>query len=146
MMKNIIHIIKTTEEAINTPYEIGTNDCNIIVLKLLDRICGTEYEKLAVGQYTSITAGKKLFKKNGFKNLEDMVKRHCVEVDTPIYGDVYIDGLNASIFLHGSYIEVDHELHKFKSVQVPAGLTGKIYRIKIDKEITTWADQVQLAY
>lgn len=101
VMKNIINIIKITEEAINTPYEIGKNDCNIIVLKLLDKVCGTEYEKLAVGQYTSITAGKKLFKENGFKNLEDIIKRHCDEVETPIYGDIWIDGLNASIFLHG---------------------------------------------
>ncbi|MGC1010321.1 DUF6950 family protein [Pantoea agglomerans] len=142
-MKNIINIIKITEEAINTPYEIGKNDCNIIVLKLLDIVCGTEYQNLAVGQYTSITAGKKLFKVNGFKNLEDIIKRHCDEVDTAIYGDIWIDGLNASIFLHGSYIEVDHELHKFKSVQVPSELTGKIYRINKDKEINTWADQVQ---
>lgn len=145
-MKNIIKIIKITEEAISTPYQIGKNDCNIIVLKLLDSVCGTEYQNLAIDQYTSITAGKKLFKANGFKNLEDIVSRHCVLVDTPIYGDIYIDGLNASIFLHGSYIEVDHELHKFKSVQVPAELTGKIYRITNDKEITTWADQVQQVY
>jgi len=128
-MRNKIHkIVEIADQTVSTPYVIGQNDCNILVLKVLDLLCNTNYAEKATG-YTSIKEGLKIFKEHGYDDLEALVQEHCSVVETPILGDIYIDGIQASIFLHETYIEVDHERHVFQNVHTPKDLKGKIYRI-----------------
>lgn len=130
-MKSKIHkLVGIVDQTVQEPYLIGTNDCNILVLKTLDLLCDTDYTSKALGKYTSIKEGLKIFKDNGFSGLEDLVLKYCEVVDSPIFGDIYVDGINASVFLHGSYVQIDHEHHVFNNTRIPKDLTGKIYRIR----------------
>ncbi len=130
-MKSKIHkLVGIVDQTVQESYLIGTNDCNILVLKTLDLLCDTDYTIKALGKYTSIKEGIQIFKDNGFSGLEDLVLKHCEVVDSPIFGDIYVDGINASVFLHGSYVQIDHERHVFNNTRIPKELTGKIYRIR----------------
>lgn len=128
MRSKINKIVEIADDTINNPYVIGENDCNILVLRVIDLLCDTNYTEKATG-YTSIKEGLKIFKDNGFKDLEELVQKYCTEVEIPILGDIYIDGIMASVFLHETYIEVNHERHVFQNVHTPKELKGKIYRI-----------------
>lgn len=123
-------IVALVDDAVSKPYEYGTNDCNIIVLKLLDLMVGTDYLSLAEGKYKTLQGGLRLFKKNDFKDLEDMVSRHCEVVDRPILGDIYLNGINASVFLHNTMLQINYEHNQFYVSQIPEELEGKIYRIR----------------
>lgn len=129
MRSKLSKIVEITDETISKQYEIGSNDCNILILRHLDTMTGSNYAVLAIGQYTTIKDGYKLFKKNGFANIEDVVKTHCTEVDVPIFGDIYINGINASIVLNGTYLQVDHNNNTFSNVPLPKDLEGTFYRI-----------------
>jgi len=130
-MRNKLHkIIEITDDVISREYELGQNDCNTLVLRVIDLMAGTDYTNLALGKYKSITGGKKVFRENGFKHLTDLVTRHCTEVPFPIMGDIYIEegGVNASVILNNTYISVDHENNKFNNKQLPSEMAGKFYR------------------
>lgn len=55
-MKNLHNeIMNIIQYAIDNPYQFGDNDCNIIVLRIIDLINGTTH--LANREYTSIQEG-----------------------------------------------------------------------------------------
>ena len=126
--EKIKHIVELTHEAVNTPYELGKNDCNILVLKAVDIMCSTEYAQEAIGKYDSVSGGLKLLKDYGFDSLEDLVSKHGTLTEYPIIGDILIDGLNASVCLHDSYVEMNHETNSFTIGRLVRE-KGKYYRI-----------------
>ena len=66
-MKNLHNeIINIIQYAIDNPYQFGTNDCNIIVLKLIDLINGTT--ALSNRQYTSVKEGIAGLNKEGWNH------------------------------------------------------------------------------
>lgn len=55
-MKNLHNeIMNVIQYAIDNPYQFGDNDCNIIVLRIIDLINGTT--QLANREYTSVQEG-----------------------------------------------------------------------------------------
>lgn len=130
MKKNISRLNRIVLNTIDTPYAYGTNDCNILVIKVIDLFCGTQYLDIAYGKYDTIRKGINLLKRNGFMSIEELVLKHADEVTTPIFGDIWIDGLNTSLILHNhTWIALDHENLEFK-VERFTEQKGKFYRIR----------------
>ncbi len=129
MRQNIIKIHNIAQGCISTDFALGQNDCNILVLKVIDQVCGTNYTDLAVGKYKTIKAGQKLFTKHELGSLEDICKRHGQEVDTPVFGDIMINGMHGSVVLDGKYLALNDDSTGFSIAVLPWLYNWKFYRI-----------------
>jgi len=129
MRNNIIKIHNTAHACISTQFELGQNDCNILVLKVIDQVCGTNYTDLAIGKYKTIKAGQKLFTKHELGSLEDICKLHGVQVDTPVFGDIMVNGIHGSVVLDGKYIALNNDSTGFNVAVLPWISDWKYYRI-----------------
>jgi len=129
MRENIIKIHNIAQECISTDFALGQNDCNILVLKVIDQVCGTNYTDLAIGKYKTIKAGQKLFTKHELGSLEDICKRHGQEVDTPVFGDIMIYGMHGSVVLDGKYLALNDDSTGFNVAVLPWLHNWKFYRI-----------------
>ncbi len=129
MRDNIIKIHNIAQECISTDFGLGQNDCNILVLKVIDLVCGTNYTDLAIGKYKTIKAGQKLFTKHELGSLEEICKRHGQEVDTPVFGDIMINGMHGSVVLDGKYLALNDDSTGFSIAVLPWLHNWKFYRI-----------------
>jgi len=129
MRYNIIKIHNIAHTCISTQFELGQNDCNILVLKVIDQVCGTNYTDLAIGKYKTIKAGQKLFTKHELGSLEDICKLHGVQVDTPVFGDIMVNGIHGSVVLDGKYIALNNDSTGFNVAVLPWISDWKYYRI-----------------
>jgi len=129
MRQNIIKIHNIAQECISTDFALGQNDCNILVLKVIDQVCGTNYTDLAIGKYKTIKAGQKLFTKHDLGSLEEICKRHGHEVDTPVFGDIIINGMHGSVVLDGKYLALNDDSTGFSIAVLPWLHNWKFYRI-----------------
>ncbi|MDU5442519.1 MAG: hypothetical protein E6105_06915 [Finegoldia magna] len=129
MRNNIIKIHNIAQNCISTEFELGQNDCNILVLKIIDQVCGTNYTDLAIGKYKTIKAGQKLFTKHELGSLEDICKQHGVQVETPVFGDIMVNGIHGSVVLDGKYIALNNDSTGFNVAVLPWLHNWKFYRI-----------------
>lgn len=123
-------LIRIAENAIEQEYELGKNDCNLMVLEWIDTLCGTDYMSVGLGKYSTIQEGIELFKSIGFSGLEELVQNHGTVTEFPIIGDVLIDHINASVVLNGTYVSLNHDSMKFEIQRLEnAKANTKYYRI-----------------
>lgn len=127
--KIISSIGKIISETKNTEFGYGTNDCNLLVLKLLDLRCNTQYFEKGYKQYSTMKEGYKLFVNNGFKNLLDVVLKHCIEVSVPCFGDIAMIGSHGSVVVnHGKILVLDDANKQFVIKDVNEIKEIKFYR------------------
>ncbi|EJD6390023.1 MULTISPECIES: DUF6950 family protein [Klebsiella pneumoniae complex] len=92
--EKMIHneIMKIIEDAMKQPYEYGKNDCNIVALRIVDLLCGTEWSKVA--EYSTLKEGIKQLQDLGFNSTQDIIEKECKQVEVPIDGDIWLDDEN----------------------------------------------------
>jgi len=128
--ERIKHLLTHAEDVLSKPYELGTNDCNIIVVKAIDILCDTAYTPIAYGQYTTVKDGLQIFQDNGFEDLEDLVSKHGSVTEFPVIGDIMIDNLNASIVLNDCVLAVNHTTKQFEVKRLSDFRDKVFYTIK----------------
>ncbi len=85
-------IMSIIETALNSPYEYGTNDCNIVSLRIIDLLCGTSWCDIA--KYSTLKEGLKQLQDLGFNSTHEIVIKECKEIEVPIDGDIWVDTNN----------------------------------------------------
>ncbi|HDS8977247.1 TPA: ornithine carbamoyltransferase [Raoultella ornithinolytica] len=90
MIHNEIMLI--IETALNSPYEYGTNDCNIVALRIIDLLCGTNWCDIA--KYSTLKEGLKQLQDLGFNSTHEIIIKECKEIEVPIDGDIWVDTNN----------------------------------------------------
>jgi hypothetical protein len=130
MKKHIAGINRIVQETISSEYQYGINDCNIFIIKVIDKFTGSNHLERAYGKYDTLRKGMNLLKKNGYNTIGEFVAEHSEEVTRPIFGDIYIDEHNASLILHNNtWLEFNHETQEFKISRFNE-TKGKLYRIR----------------
>jgi hypothetical protein len=122
-------IIKIIQDAIDNPYEFGTNDCNLIVLRMIDLINGTT--TLAVREYTTVKEGIAGLNKEGWNHTGEIVEAYCDEVQHTIDGDIWLDPDNPLIMAlvaSGRVLGVNQDHTGFELQYKPT--KGKYYRVR----------------
>ncbi|WP_421670305.1 DUF6950 family protein [Rahnella sp. EDr1-12] len=122
-------IIKIIQDAIDNPYEFGTNDCNLIVLRMIDLINGTT--TLAGREYTTVKEGIAGLNKEGWNHTGEIVEAYCDEVQHTIDGDIWLDPDNPLIMAlvaSGRVLGVNQDHTGFELQHKPT--TGKYYRVR----------------
>lgn len=66
-------IINSLQEQLGKEYKFGENDCVHFTANILKELTGKDYLVNYRNKYTSALEGYKLFKKNGFESIEDVV-------------------------------------------------------------------------
>ncbi|EFD1058381.1 ornithine carbamoyltransferase [Escherichia coli] len=120
-------IIKHIEDALATDYAFGTNDCNIVALRIVDEIKGTNWSQLA--SYTSLKEGVAQLKAAGFESTQDIIRQECQEVKIPIDGDIWLDPENPLIIgvvVSGRMLGINDDHSAFELIYKKK--TGKFYR------------------
>ncbi|MBC4257795.1 ornithine carbamoyltransferase [Klebsiella pneumoniae] len=120
-------IMSIIEKAMKEEYQYGKNDCNIVALRIVDLLCGTEWSKIA--NYKSLKTGLEQLNNLGFDSTQDIIIKECKEVEIPIDGDIWLDDHNPLIMgvvVSGRLLGVNEshdafELHNKKK-------NGKYYR------------------
>ena len=121
-------IIKIIQGSLDNPYQYGTNDCNLTVLKLIDLIAGTT---LSVREYTSVKEGIAGLKKDGYEHTGEVVLKYCDEVKYTIDGDIWLDPDNPlimAVVASNRIVAVNEEHTGF--VLKPKPTDGKYYRVR----------------
>lgn len=122
-------IIKIIQDAIDNPYEFGTNDCNLIVLRMIDLINGTT--TLAEREYTTVKEGIAGLNKEGWNHTGEIVEAYCDEVQHTIDGDIWLDPDNPLIMAlvaSGRVLGVNQDHTGFELQYKPT--KGKYYRVR----------------
>ncbi|HDZ1153622.1 TPA: ornithine carbamoyltransferase [Klebsiella pneumoniae] len=83
------NIYKIAEDVLSKPFIQGENDCNILALRVLDEVAGTEWVKVA--KYKTLKAGYKQLKSLGYTYTIDIIKEYADEVTHAIDGDIWVD-------------------------------------------------------
>ncbi|WP_445663087.1 DUF6950 family protein [Enterobacter soli] len=121
-------IMKVIQYALDNPYKYGDNDCNLIVLKMIDLFAGTI---LSEREYTSIKEGIAGLNKDGWNHTGEIVQAYCNEVQHTIDGDIWLDPDNPlimAVVVAGRILGVNEEHNGF--VLLPKPNTGKFYRVR----------------
>ncbi|ECA3525206.1 ornithine carbamoyltransferase [Salmonella enterica subsp. enterica] len=129
MALQISKVYEICQEALNNPYSYGTNDCNIVAIRILDSIGGTDWESKA--DYDSLLSGIKNLKELGFESTADIIKQHSDKVKYTIDGDIWLDPDNphtVSIVVSDRLLGVNKEHTEFNIV--PRRKDGDYYRIR----------------
>nr|WP_314523134.1 ornithine carbamoyltransferase [uncultured Rahnella sp.] len=122
-------IIKIIQDAIDNPYEFGTNDCNLIVLRMIDLINGTT--TLAEREYTTVKEGIAGLNKEGWNHTGEIVEAYCDEVQHTIDGDIWLDPDNPLIMAlvaSDRVLGVNQDHTGFELQYKPT--KGKYYRVR----------------
>lgn len=122
-------IIKIIQDAIDNPYQYGTNDCNLIVLKIIDLINGTTI--LSKRKYKTIKQGIAGLNKQGWNHTGEIVEAYCDEVQHTIDGDIWLDPDNPLIMAlvaSNRILGVNKEHNGFELQYKPT--KGKYYRVR----------------
>ncbi|WP_431712688.1 DUF6950 family protein [Serratia marcescens] len=121
-------IVDICQDALNTPYQLGKNDCNILVLKVIDLMCSTEYVKMC--KYDTLRKGRNILKKLGVESTFELIEKYLEEVEFPIPGDIWIDEYDStvmSVYVSNRILVVD-EQHTHFELDFPTD--GKFYRVR----------------
>ncbi|MGA6742505.1 DUF6950 family protein [Escherichia coli] len=125
-------VYEICKNALEQPYQYGQNDCNILVLKVLDHRAGTDWAIIA--DYDSLLSGVKQLNDLGFESTQDIVLQYSDEVTHQIDGDIWLsedNPLNMGVVISNRMIgiDIDDEEHKeFKLIPLPEN--GKCYRVR----------------
>lgn len=125
-------LMKIIQYAIENPYKFGDNDCNIIVLRIIDLFAGTA---LAVREYSSIKEGIAGLIKEGWNHTGEIVEAYCNEVIHIIDGDIWLDPENPlimAVVVSGRVLGVDQDHHGFELHPKPT--KGKYFRVRKQKD------------
>lgn len=110
-------IIKIIENALADEYQYGTNDCNIVALRIIDLIKSTEWSSIA--SYKTLREGIKQLNDLGFDSTQDIVIQECKQVSIPIDGDIWLDPDNPlvmGIVVSGRLLGVNEVHTSFKLI------------------------------
>lgn len=110
-------IMKHIEDALANPYSFGTNDCNIVALRVVDTIKGTNWSEVA--QLHEL----------GFNSTQDIIIQECKQVEIPIDGDIWLDPDNPllmAVVVSGRLLGVNDEHNAF--VLINKKKNGTYYR------------------
>ncbi|MBZ6954026.1 DUF6950 family protein [Klebsiella grimontii] len=129
-MKNLHNeIMNVIQYAIDNPYQFGDNDCNIIVLRIIDLINGTT--QLANREYTSVQEGIAGLKAEGWKHTGEIVEQYCNPVQVVIDGDIWLDPDNPlimAVVVSGRVLGVNESHDGFELHPKPTN--GTFYRVR----------------
>ena len=120
-------IMKHIEYALANPYSLGTNDCNIVALRVVDTIKGTNWSEVA--QYSSLKEGVAQLHELGFNSTQDIIIQECTQVEIPIDGDIWLDPDNPllmAVVVSGRLLGVNDEHNAF--VLINKKQNGTYYR------------------
>ena len=121
-------VVDICMDALNTPYQLGTNDCNILVLKVLDLLAGTAYVPICT--YDTLRKGKNQLKRLGVESTFELIQPYIESTEFPIPGDIWVDDEDPfimSVYVSNRILTVDEQHTKFE-LDFPRN--GKFYRIK----------------
>lgn len=130
MMHN--ELIKIIQYSIDNPYKYGDNDCNLIVLRIIDLFTDST---LANRQYTSIKEGIAGLKKEGWDHTGQIVEQYCDEVQHFIDGDIWLDPDNPlimAVVVSGRVLGVNESHDGFELHPKP--IQGRYFRVRKQKE------------
>lgn len=122
-------LVAICQEALDTEYAYGKNDCNIVVLKVVDLLAGTEWVKQC--KYKTLRGGFRQHKKLGTESTFDLIKDNLEKVSVLIDGDIFIsndDIHSMGIVISGRLLGVNTEHTEFKLV--PIREDGTYYRVR----------------
>lgn len=126
MMHN--KLMKIIQYSIDNPYQFGNNDCNLIVLRIIDLFAGTS---LSIREYTSVKEGIAGLNKEGWNHTGEIVEAYCDEVTHVIDGDIWLDPDNPlimAVVVSGRVLGVNNEHNGFVLQPIPK--KGKYYRVR----------------
>ena len=120
-------IMKHIEDALANPQSFGTNDCNIVALRVVDTIKGTNWSEVA--QYSSLKEGVAQLHELGFNSTQDIIIQECTQVEIPIDGDIWLDPDNPllmAVVVSGRLLGVNDDHDAF--VLINKKQNGTYYR------------------
>lgn len=121
-------LMKILEWSINTPHKNGTNDCNLIVMKVIDLFAGTS---IANRTYTTVKEGIEGLKKEGWNHTGEIVKEYCDVIEYPIDGDIWLcpdNPLVMAVVVSERILGVNATHDGFELHQLPSN--GTYYRVR----------------
>jgi len=121
-------LMKIIQYSIDNPYQFGDNDCNLIVLRIIDLFAGTS---LSIREYTSVKEGIAGLNKEGWNHTGEIVEAYCDEVTHVIDGDIWLDPDNPlimAVVVSGRILGVNDEHNGFVLQPIPK--KGKYYRVR----------------
>lgn len=121
-------LMKIIQYSIDNPYQFGDNDCNLIVLRIIDLFAGTS---LSIREYTSVKEGIAGLNKEGWNHTGEIVEAYCDEVTHVIDGDIWLDPDNPlimAVVVSGRVLGVNDEHNGFVLQPIPK--KGKYYRVR----------------
>ncbi|EOM9564463.1 ornithine carbamoyltransferase [Escherichia coli] len=129
-MKNLHNeIMAIIQYSLDNPYKYGDNDCNMIVLRIIDLINGTT--SLADREYSSIKEGIAGLNKEGWNHTGEIVEVYCKPVEAVIDGDIWLDPDNPlimAVVASDRVLGVNQEHDGFELQPKPA--KGTYYRVR----------------
>lgn len=125
-------VYEICKNAIEQPYQYGQNDCNILVLKVLDQRAGTDWSIIA--DYDSLLRGVKQLNELGFESTQDIILQYSDEVTHQIDGDIWLsedNPLNMGVVISNRMIGIDIDDEEYKEFKlIPLPENGKYYRVR----------------
>ncbi|MGX5091041.1 DUF6950 family protein [Enterobacter sp. UPMP2061] len=122
-------VVQICQDALDNPFKQGTNDCNVVVLKLVDLLTGSDWYSQC--RFKTLKGGLKQLKELGVETTFELIQ-DCLEAVThPIDGDIWLDPADAHtmcIVISGRLLGVNTEHTEFKLV--PKRKDGTYYRIR----------------
>lgn len=129
-MKNLHNeIMAIIQYSLDNPYQFGDNDCNLIVLRLIDLINGTT--TLANRQYKSVKEGIAGLNKEGWNHTGEIVEAYCKPVQHVIDGDIWLDPDNPlimAVVVSDRVLGVNEDHNGFELQPKPTN--GTYYRVR----------------
>lgn len=122
-------VYKIAEDVLSKPFIQGENDCNILALRVLDEIAGTEWVKVA--KYKTLKAGYKQLKSLGYTYTIDIIKEYANEVTHAIDGDIWVaneDNHTLALVMSDRLVRVNENHDGFTLTK--KNNDGKYYRIR----------------
>lgn len=122
-------IMEILNFALDNPYEYGTNDCNLMALRIIDAYIGTEFSNV---EYSTIKEGLTKYKELGWQCPAEIVKEYCYPVEHTIDGDIWIDPENPlimAVVAAGRVLGIDDQHSNFELHSKPKN--GTYYRVRI---------------
>lgn len=110
------------------PHELCTNDCNMLVMRVIDLFAGTT---ISHREYRTIKEGIEGLKNNGWNHTGEIVLQYCNEVTHTIDGDIWLDPENPLIMgvvVSGRFIGCNENHDGFILINKPT--EGKYYRVR----------------
>lgn len=123
-------IYEIASDVVGMQHKYGSDaDCNIIALKVLDHIAGTDW--VCKAQYTSLKSGLSNLKKVGYASVQEIIIQYCDEVqrEHTIDGDLlfFDDPMNIGLVVSGRLLTATNEHTTFRLINKPK---GKYYRVR----------------